>query len=100
MRKPRDIDAELKQLAERTRDLRKARIVQLGELVIACGADAVPVDQLAGALLQMTATRDASMNEAWRLTGAAFFQGSSRPRKTAAPGANEQPSRAGTAPTT
>lgn len=100
MRKPRDIDAELKQLAERTRELRKTRVVQLGEVVLACGADALPVELLAGALLQAVGTRDAAMKEAWRLGGAAFFQGPSRARKTAAPEPGEQPAHAGATPTT
>ena len=98
MRKPRDIDAELKQLAERTRELRKTRVVQLGELVVACGADALPLEELAGAMRHAAATKDASMKEAWRLTGAAFFRTTPRPRKAAAAGPAKQPPPAGTAP--
>lgn len=40
MRKPRDIDSELKALAERAKQLKERRVQQLGEMVIATGADA------------------------------------------------------------
>ena len=39
MRKPRDFDAELKALGDEARDLRNRKVQQLGELVIATGAD-------------------------------------------------------------
>ena len=48
MRKPRDYDAELKALDDKARQLRQKRIVQLGELVIACGADGLSPEELAG----------------------------------------------------
>ena len=51
IRKPRDIDAELKALEERTRALKARRITQLGELVTATGADSLPLEALAGVLL-------------------------------------------------
>jgi hypothetical protein len=50
MRKPRDFDAELKALGDKTRDLKSRKIQQLGELVIATGADALNANELAGAL--------------------------------------------------
>ena len=80
MRKPRDYDSELKALNDRARALRDRKLVQLGELVIACGADALPVEQLAGALLDCVATKDAAVKEACRVRGAAFFQ--RKPRAT------------------
>ena len=40
MRKPRDFDAELKALGDKARDLKSRKVQQLGELVIATGADA------------------------------------------------------------
>ena len=40
MRKPRDFDAELKALDDKARELRTRKVQQLGELVIATGADA------------------------------------------------------------
>jgi hypothetical protein len=54
---------------------------QLGELVIATGADSLSVDELAGALIVLTETKDAGKREAWARRGAAFFQ--SRARRTA-----------------
>jgi hypothetical protein len=40
MRKPRDFDSELKALADKAKQLKERRVQQLGELVIATGADA------------------------------------------------------------
>jgi Conjugal transfer protein TraD len=78
MRKPRDIDAELKALAEKTKLLKERRVQQLGELVIATGADSVDAETLAGALLVIAETNEPAKREAWRKRGAAFFQGKSR----------------------
>jgi len=86
MRKPRDYDAELKALGDRARQLKERKVQQLGELVLAAGADALPVEELAGALLTAVETKDAAMKEGWRKRGAAFFQraakaaGGSRPK--------------------
>lgn len=74
MRKPRDIDAELKALAEKAKQLKERRVQQLGELVIATGADSIDAETLAGALLVIAETRDAAKLEAWRKRGDAFFQ--------------------------
>ena len=84
MRRPRDYDSELKALNERARVLRDRRLVQLGELVIACGADAVPIEQLAGELIDAVASKDAAIKEGWRVRGAAFFQRSTRASPRAA----------------
>lgn len=78
MRKPRDYDAELKALEDKARDLKTRRVQQLGELVIATGADALAVEELAGALVASAETKDAGKREAWAKRGAAFFQGRSR----------------------
>ena len=78
MRKPRDIDAELKALAEKAKQLKERRVQQLGELVIATGADSIDVETLAGALLVIAETTDAARKESWRKRGAAFFQSKSR----------------------
>lgn len=75
MRKPRDYDAELKALDDKARRLKTRKLQQLGELVIACGADALPLDQLAGALLAAAQNDDTATKESWRKRGAAFFQG-------------------------
>jgi len=77
MRKPRDFDAELKALNDKARTLRARKVSQLGELVIACNADGLSVEQLAGALLT-TAKADAVTKEAWRRDGAAFFRKAGR----------------------
>lgn len=78
MRKPRDIDSELKALAERAKQLKERRVQQLGELVIATGGDAMDAETLTGALLGAAKNKDAKEREAWRTTGAAFFRGQSR----------------------
>ena len=78
MRKPRDYDAELKALEDKAHDLKNRKVQQLGELVIATGADALTTDELAGALIVLTETNDAGKKEAWAKRGAAFFQGRAR----------------------
>ena len=59
MRKPRDFDAELKALGDKARDLKGRKVQQLGELVIATGADTLSVDELAGALVVLAETKEA-----------------------------------------
>ena len=78
MRKPRDYDAELKVLEDKARELKARKVQQLGELVIATGADSLTADELAGALVPLAETKDAAKKEAWAKRGAAFFQGRSR----------------------
>jgi len=95
MRKPRNFDAELKSLEDKARDLRSRKVQQLGELVIATGADAFSAEELAGALIVLAETKDAGKREAWAKRGAAFFQRRSRrPAKASdrhAGGAQPQP---------
>lgn len=91
MRKPRDIDAELKALAEKAKLLKERRVLQLGELVIATGADSIDAETLAGALLVIAETSDAARKESWRKRGAAFFQSKGR---NAGKGAEHKPDRA------
>lgn len=74
MRKPRDFDSELKALDSKARQLKQAKLQQLGELVVATGADMLPVEQLAGALLTAVSASDMIVREDWRQRGAAFFQ--------------------------
>lgn len=83
MRKPRDFDAELKALEDKARELKTRKVQQLGELVIATGADALTADELAGALVALAETKDAGKREAWARRGAAFFQRRSRRSATA-----------------
>jgi DNA-binding protein H-NS len=78
MRKPRDYESELKALGDKAKQLRARKVQQLGEMVIATGADGLPVEQLAGALLAATEANDAPTKEAWRKRGANFFQRSAR----------------------
>ena len=78
MRKPRDFDSELQALAEKAKQLKGRKVLQLGELVIATGADALDPETLTGALLGAVKAKDAKEREAWRVSGAAFFQRHSR----------------------
>lgn len=78
MRKPRDYDSELRALGDKAKQLRARKVQQLGELVIATGADALAVEQLAGAMLAAVDANDAATKEAWRKRGANFFQGAAR----------------------
>ena len=86
MRKPRDIDAELAALAERAAALKARRVTQLGELVIASGADALGADILMGALSAAATEKNDQTRSQWRQQGEAFFRGAqARPAKTGAP---------------
>lgn len=78
MRKPRDYDAELKALEDKARELKIRKVQQLGELVIATGADVLTAEELAGALVVLAETADAGKRDAWAKRGAAFFRGKSR----------------------
>lgn len=87
MRKPRDYDSELKAISQRAKQLQERKLRQLGELVVATGADALPIEELAGALI---AARDADVatKGEWRMRGAAFFQRSRRHASPASAGAS------------
>ncbi len=78
MRKPRDIDSELKALETKAKTLKDRRVRQFGELVIATGADTLDTDMLAGALLGAASTKDANTKEVWRKAGVGFFQRATR----------------------
>lgn len=78
MRKPRDYDAELKALEDRAKELKARKVQQLGELLIATGADALGADELAGALVAIAETKDAGKREAWAKRGVAWFRSKSR----------------------
>ena len=83
MRKLRDYDAELKALDDKARQLKVRKREQLGELVITTGADALPVEQLAGALLLAVEVTDERGREAQHTRGAAFFRAKSGARQGA-----------------
>ncbi|PXA95776.1 conjugal transfer protein TraD [Nostoc sp. 3335mG] len=89
MRKPRDYDSELQALSDKAKQLKSRKLQQLGELVIATGADALPVEQLAGALLIAVEAKEAATKEGWRKRGAAFFRGERTAGKGA--GSDAQP---------
>jgi len=99
MRKPRDYDAELQALTDKAKALKTKKQGQLGELVIACRADALTIEELAGALLEAVGA-DAVRKEAWRKSGASFFRtGGARARKGAGRSAGgTSPNRAGAEP--
>ncbi|WP_211337880.1 conjugal transfer protein TraD [Blastomonas fulva] len=83
MRKPRDYDTELQALNDKAKQLRTRKQTQLGVLVIATGADALGLEILAGVLLAAISNNDPLRKEAWRNRGAAFFQGSTKARRSA-----------------
>lgn len=100
MRKPRDFDSELKALDSKARQLKQAKRQQLGELIVATGADALPVEQLTGALLAAVETSDMLTREDWRQHGAAFFQRQGKARGGArSRAASVAPDERGTPPT-
>lgn len=78
MRKPRDYDSELKALEDKAKELKNRKVQQLGELVIATGADALSADELAGALIAIAETKEVAKREAWAKRGEGWFQGRSR----------------------
>jgi hypothetical protein len=87
-RKPRDYDAELQALMDRARKLKSQKTVQLGELVQVTGADNLPLEALAGALLaaveQSKKTPEAVTR--WTERGQAFFQAGAKRGKQSKPG--------------
>ncbi len=88
MRKPRDFNAEIEALTDKTKRLKDRKVRQLGELVVATAADTLEPDLLAGALLAVVEAKDSTRREAWRARGAAFFRGRMR---DAAKGADGSP---------
>ena len=81
-RKPRDYDAQLQALMDKAKKLKSQKTVQLGELVQVTGADALPIEALAGALLaaveQSKKTPEAVAR--WTERGQALFQAGSGKR--------------------
>jgi DNA-binding protein H-NS len=86
MRKLRDFDAELKALDDKANELKARKVQQLGELVIATGADCLGPEELAGALIALAETKDRTKRESWAKRGATFYDGRSRrPRQSQRP---------------
>ena len=71
MRKPHDIDAEIKARKDQIKTLKTLRVRQFGELVVATGADGLDHEVLAGVLLAaVEASKQPETVEAWRRRGA------------------------------
>lgn len=66
MRKPRDFDAELKALETKAQQLRQRKVAKLGELVVATGADALPIEELAGTLIAAARVNDLVSKQEWQ----------------------------------
>ena len=76
-RRPRDIEAELKTLQDKARQLKSKQKAQLGELLMATGAaDVLDPDALAGVLLEAIerTKSDKPALEGWRRRGETFFR--------------------------
>ena len=87
-RKPRDFDAELNALMDKTRKLKGQKTTQLGELVQVTEADTLPVEALAGALLAAVeqARKQPDAVARWTERGQAFFQHGAKRRAKPASG--------------
>lgn len=96
-RKPRDYDAELQVLMDRAKKLKGQKTVQLGELVQVTGADALPVEALAGVLLAAVeqSRKGPDAVARWAERGEAFFRddtgGARRGKKAGPDGAADGP---------
>ena len=103
-RKPRDYDAELTALMERAKKVKSQKTIQLGEIAQMVGADTLPLEAFAGALMAAIeqSKKQPEAIARWTERGESFFQqGGKRGRKpkagdAAAPGADN----AGSAATT
>jgi hypothetical protein len=74
MRKPRDFDNALKTLTDKAKALQQTKRRQLGELIVATGADGLDIETLAGGLLAMVQTKDAAQKHLWKKQGEEFFR--------------------------
>ena len=85
-RKPRDFDAELQALMDKAKKVKSQKTIQLGELVQVLGADSLPMEALAGALLAAVeqSKKQPEAVARWTERGQAFFQqGGKRGKKAA-----------------
>ncbi len=82
MRKPRDFDAALKALTEKTKTLKENKRRQLGDLIVATGADALDIETLAGTLIAAVQSTDATQKQAWKKAGEEFFRKSKAAQST------------------
>ena len=90
-RKPRDYDAELQALMDKAKKLKSQKTVQLGELVQVTGADALPIEALAGALLAAVeqSRKSPEAIARWTERGQALFQQGSSAKRGSKAGAAE-----------
>ncbi|GAA0583613.1 hypothetical protein GCM10008942_35690 [Rhizomicrobium electricum] len=103
MRKPRDFDAALKTLTEKTKALKENKRKQLGDLIVATGADAIDIETLAGALIAAVQSTETAQKQTWKKAGAEFFRkakaaqsaDASQPESTQASDSLFAPSRSG-----
>lgn len=72
MRKPRDYDSELVALKDKAKQLKERKVRQLGELIVATGADTLSPEMLAGALLVIIDSQDAQKEKAGANAAKAF----------------------------
>jgi len=79
-RKPRDYGIGVEAINQKVRALKQRMISQLGELVIACRADMLPVDVLAGGLLSGR-SNDAPVQDVWWKAGAVMFSTQSQKQR-------------------
>ena len=80
MRKPADLDSQIKALQDKAKSLKERQKTQLGELVLATGADALPLEALAGVLLAAVeqAREKPEAVARWADRGTAFFRGDTK----------------------
>jgi hypothetical protein len=80
MRKPVDVDSQIKALQDKAKALKERHKTQLGELVLATGADTLPPEALAGVLLAAVeqARQNTEAVARWTERGQAFFQRDSK----------------------
>ena len=100
-RKPRNFDAELQVLMDKAKKVKSQKTVQLGELVQVLGADSLPMEALAGALLAAVeqSKKQPEAVARWTERGQAFFQqGGKRGKKTAGDPASGTGNHNGAAP--
>lgn len=85
-RKPRDYDAELQALMAKAKKVKTQKTTQLGELVQIIGADALPIEALAGALIAALeqSKKQPEAIARWTERGQVFFQQGGGRRKGSA----------------
>ncbi len=92
-RKPRDYDTELQALMDKAKKLKSQKTVQLGELVQVTGADALPVEALAGALLAAVEQSRKSPEAVtrWAERGQALFQQDGKGKRGSSKASTSEP---------